>query len=129
MADKFAIRISGVLSPLLKVIKVNRESAFVELSDDALSIQFGYVNARIPYTNIATAEKGSWSIAYGYGLRIAPKKTMSYVSATSDVAYVALKEAQDLKAGPGDMSISRERVAISLEEPDMLVDALKAKLG
>lgn len=129
MADRFPIRISPALSPLLRLIRVKPESAFVELGDDALTIQFGYVDASIPYRNIETVEKGPWKIICGYGLRLAPGKTMGYVSGIGDVVYLSLAEPQDLKSGPGKMSMSRERAAISIEEPDPFIEALATRLA
>jgi hypothetical protein len=126
--DRFPIKI-GMMGPFLKLIKVNKEAAHVDLAEEELTVTFGYVGAKIAYDNVEAVEKKGWNILYGLGLRPALGGTLGYISAAGDAVWITLKEAQDLKVGPGSVTMSRTKVAISMEDPDGFVAALEQRRG
>ena len=119
----------GLLAPLLKLIKVNDSNSYVDLGSDAMVVQFGYIDATIPYSNIDTVEVKSWGLIYGIGLRPGPDESLGYIATAGDAVWVALKEPQDLKAGPGSLTMNRARIALSMEDNDAFAQALEERLG
>lgn len=127
--DRFPIKIGSLLALPLRIIKVKPEKAWVELREQSLYIEFGYVFAEVPYANVESVDVDAWSWIFGYGLRIATKKTVGYVSARGPVAYLQLKEPQSVKVGPGSFSFEAARLAISLVDPAAFRDALRTRLS
>ena len=124
--NRYPIRL-GLFRFFLRIIKVKRDTAYVDLDDECVSIRFGYIDAQIPYTNVATVEVRDWPAIYGAGLRIARHRTMGYIGAFGDAVWIQLAEAQRLKAGPGKMGMNRDWVAISVENPEEFAAELQRR--
>ena len=126
--ERHPIRL-GLMSFMLRLIKVRAENAYVELSDESLAVQFGYVDAEIPYANMEAIEIKPWPVLGGVGLRIWTNRTMGYIGALGDALWITLKEPQDLRAGPGSMSMQRRAVVISTDNAVALKAALESRFA
>ena len=118
----------GVFGPFLRLIKVKSDNAYVELRDEGLFISFGYIEAEVPYANMASVKIDRWPVLGGVGLRVWSDQTMGYIGALGSAVWIALKEAQTLKAGPGSMSLDRRNVALTMVDDEGLLKALEERL-
>ena len=120
------IRIAPSWSLLLRIIRVRRERAFVDVDSDEIKIQFGYVSATIPYSNISEVEPRKWPILYGIGLRIGKDRTIGYIGSTDGVVGLSLVEPQRLQIGPRNLSMECRNIAVSLVDPEAFIEDVRA---
>lgn len=118
---RFPIRIDPLWSAPLLVIAVRRSKAWVELSDDLLRVRFGVWQAEVPVAEVHGASRMEWPLLYGIGVRLAPRRTLGFVGSQSGVVELKLRGEHRFRV---PFPIRRERLAVSVEDPDALVDAI-----
>ena len=129
MSDaRYPIRISAVFGLVLRLLKVKKDTAWVELGDDGLHIEYGYVAADVAYDNIEEVAVRHWPTLYGFGLRVGPKRTMGYVAAGGNVVWLVLKEPQPLSLGVRKLTLERKQIAVSVADPEAFTEALRLRL-
>lgn len=123
---KFHISVSTLWKPFMLLIGITGPAKrYVELTEEGLDLRFGWWKDHIPWERIADVQPRGWKTLYGYGMRIAPESTLGLVGTSSGVVSVALGEAQTFKV---PMKMSFENVALSLDDPEGFMTALRHRL-
>ena len=118
----FPIRMDGWARPLLLAGGATRENAYVELDDEDLAIQFGFLFGRtIPRSEIVSADKRTWPLWMGIGWRAGPilGRLLGLIGSTEGVVELRL-----LNPIPVWGLLRCTRLAISLQQPDEFLAAL-----
>jgi hypothetical protein len=118
----FPIRIDAWARPLLLVGGATRENAYVELDDEELSIQFGWLfGATIPREKISGAQHARWPLwlGLGAGWRVGLGGLFGAVGSFQNVVEVRLTEPVRVWG-----LLRCRRLAFSLEQPDEFLAAL-----
>lgn len=104
------------VAALLVIIAVLFSSLTVEVTDGELRFHFGpgFWRKRIPLTEVAAVDSTKSSWWEGWGIRITPRGMLYNVSGTDAVAV-------QLRSG--------QRFRIGTDEPEALVQALRAATG
>jgi len=123
---RFPIHIKSVLKPFFMVITATRQRAWIDLDSSCVTVRLGWWQDTIPLSAIESVEKMKWSWAYGYGLRIAPEKTLGAVGSSEGVLVMTLKEPREFRV---PFRLQMKRVAVSPEDADGFLSAMRAALG
>ncbi|MFQ5595819.1 MAG: hypothetical protein ACE5HA_16860 [Anaerolineae bacterium] len=121
----FPIRLDAIWRIPLLLITVTPQRAYVALDDQAITFRFGWLEERIELTEIESVEPMRWRIIYGIGTRIAPGRTLGLVGSWKDVVAIRLRTPRTIKV-PFKMDF--RRIAASMEEPEVFIEALQARL-
>lgn len=123
---RYPIHISTISKPVLKLFGMG--GSYVELTADALLFHFGTAHERVPLAEVAEVSRRKWPLYYGIGARIVPGQGVGYVGSTEGVVQIRFANPRPMNVwGPFRLSAA-ESVSVSLEHPDVFIDALRAAL-
>lgn len=123
---KYPIRILRGLRPLFLLIGATPSRAFVEVDEDGLLLRFGWWSDRIELDEVASVEPTRWRLAYGLGMRIAPKRTLGLVGSTQGAVAIELRGPRVFRV-PFKMRFAR--LVVSFEEPELFVEMVRGRLS
>jgi len=113
-------------SLFLRLIRVKRDDAWVDVDDDQLHVHFGTHDEEIPLDQIESLEPRKWPFLYGIGVRLADG-LIGYVGSTKGVIQVNLREPFSFRL-IGSKRSEKPAFAVSLEDPDAFVDDVRERL-
>lgn len=123
--NRWNMRLDDVWRLMLPVIGVNRDTAWVELDDEALTFRYGWFEEQVPLAEVEAVEAMSWPWYYGVGLRIAPGRTLGLVGSTQEVVAVGLRRPRSIKV-PFEMKFVK--IAASIERHQDFIEELQGRL-
>ncbi len=119
-SSRFAIRMDPWWRPLLLPGGALPDSSYVELSDDALSVRFGWLfNHAIARTEIEGAAARDWPLWMGVGWRTTFRGLVGLIGSYQGVVEVRLRTPARAWG-----LVSYDRLAVSLEGPGRFLAAL-----
>jgi hypothetical protein len=125
-AIRFPILRSPQAAALLRIFGATPERSYVELTDASLTARFGWLfNHSFPLADIEGAGRRSWPLLYGVGWRSNLFGVIGLIGARENVVEVRLERRRWVWML---LPLSCNRLAVSLEDPEALLDAL-AKAG
>jgi len=125
-ATRFPIRRDPLWVPLLLLLGATSDRSYVELADDRLVARFGWLfHHSFPLIDIEGAGPRSWPLLYGIGWRSNLIGLIGLIGSHQNVVEVRLKRRRWIWML---LPLSCNRLAVSLEDPEALLEAL-AKVG
>lgn len=119
---RFQMRIDPWWQPLLLVGGGTQDGSYLELSDDALTVRFGWLFQRtIPRSDIEEAVPSRWPVWMGVGWRTDLRGLFGLIGSYRGVVELRLRAPIRVWG-----MLTCRRLAVSLEEPEQFVAALAA---
>jgi hypothetical protein len=119
---KYAIRMDPIWRPFMLFLAATPENSYVEMDDVEIRLRFGRAfQQAIARENVVGAERTSWSFFNGLGI-IAGGQVFGLIGSTAGVVELRLRDAVPMRFA-GWSHVVR-RIAVSLEDPQALIDAL-----
>ena len=118
----FLIRMDAWARPFLLAGGATRENAYVELDEEDLAMQFGFLFGHtIPRSEIVSSAKRAWPIWMGVGWRAGPimGRLVGLIGSTEGVVEIGLRNPIRVWG-----LLQCTRIAVSLEQPDEFLAAL-----
>lgn len=122
-AHRFDILVSPAWRPMLRVIGVKPEDAFVELTTEDLHVKFGVFEQTFPLKAVEAARVTEWPLWAGIGPRYVPG-TVGLVGTYLNTVVVDFKEQQRWRMGR--LPLPFHRLYLSMKDPDAFVAAFAA---
>lgn len=117
---RFQIRIDPVWQPVLLLGGATKTNSYVEVGDNDVSINFGYLFTHIiPRSNIESVAAIEWPFWKGIGWRSNLQDQAGLTGSYNGVVEVKLSEPIRVW-----LLLNCTRIAISMEEPETFVAAL-----
>jgi hypothetical protein len=118
---RFQIRVDPIWRPFVLVGGVTRNNAYVDVTPEAVTFHFGFLfNHTEDRNDITKIEKRSWPVWMGIGWRTNFRGLVGIIGSYNGVVEVDF-EGQTPAWGFFRMN----RIAVSLEDPDNFIAALK----
>ena len=111
----------GAWRPLLALMGGTKTRSYVELTDEELTLRFGFLEETMPRSHVVQARAARWPAWGGVGWRIGPG-TLGLIGALSGIVELELEPAHRTRVLWIPMDY--RRVFISLVEPEAFLRAL-----
>jgi hypothetical protein len=119
---RFPILISPIWRPLLLVLGVSPERAYVDIDEGLLRVRFGVLNHEIPLSQIESAAKADWPLWGGIGWRATWLGSIGIIGTYVNVVRLQFKERRTLQALM--LPVPCDRLSLSMENPKAFLAAL-----
>lgn len=126
---RYPISVSTLWSPLLRLFGFAGKNAYVELDERTLTFRFGSTEETVPLTAIDGVARFSWPAYYGLGAKLGPDAGVAYVSSLDGVVQVRFSAPRPMKVWGPFRTSKAECVTVSLEHPDVFIEALEAAIA
>lgn len=129
MMERFAFRFDRRFRGVLRLFGVRPRTAEVRLGDERLEIRFGWWHLATPWSNVAGAEvSGPFQAARVIGARLSlADRGVTFGTSTRGGVCVTFREPVGALAGRD--RLRHPGVTVTVEEPDDLARAVRARLG
>ena len=117
---RFAIK-RGAWRPLLALLGGTKRRSYVELTDEELTLSFGFLEETMPRSHVVQAREARWPVWGGVGWRMGPG-TLGLIGALSGIVELELEPPHRTRVLW--IPLDYHRVFISLEEPAAFLRAL-----
>ena len=130
MTEHFLIRRAWLLRPLLILVGFTRDSnSYSAIEGEELRIRFGwFFNQAVPLAEVASVAPMRWPWYYGLGWRANLAGLIGLVASFEGVVEVRLKQRRKVGGILPFVKLPCDRLAISLEQPDQFIAALKRSI-
>jgi hypothetical protein len=122
---RYPIRVDSVWRPLLTLFGVAAERAYVDVEPDRVRFRFGWpFDQAVPRDAIAGVARVEWPWYWGIGWRVGPLNRVGLIGSRRGVVEVRLREPHRVVLTVFPWRV--RRIAVSVQDPEALVAALKA---
>jgi hypothetical protein len=121
----FPMRLDDIWRALLLIIGANKNNSYIELDEEALSLNYGFFKTRVPLTQIEAVNPMKWPWYFGVGLRLAPGPMIGLIGSTQEVVEIRLRGDLEVKV---PFKIKAKNLAVSIEGHRTFVDELQKRL-
>lgn len=123
----FAITRSKWVRPLLWVMGATAGRSYVTVDGQRLHARFGYYSLDVPLDHVTAAERSSWSLWSGIGIRTNLSNSIALVGSTDNV--VRLRVQPPLRATVLKIPIQMTELYLSIDEPNRFLQVVQATIG
>lgn len=123
-ALRFKIKVNRWLAPLFALFGGTPGRSFAEISENGLRLKFGWLfDYRFPLNEVETAEGITWPWILGIGWRATLTGRIGLIGSLSDVVEIRLMRPR--RVWMLIPWLPCDRIAVSLEQPEEFLAALK----
>lgn len=123
---RFNIRIDPIWRGRLILGGATSQNSYVILGDDGMHFRLGLLfNRTIPYDQVAAVFPRSWPFLYGIGWSSNLRGVIGLTGSYHDVVEVRMKQ----RIGNWAAIFPCDRIAVSLEEPELFIEELSRRTG
>ncbi|MEO1267152.1 MAG: hypothetical protein AAFX99_03575 [Myxococcota bacterium] len=121
MSTTFPMRITPLGKVPLLAVGATTSNSHVTVGDQGVTMSMGVYEEHLEVTG---AEPMEWPVLYGIGARMT-EEVAAYVTSTDNVVKLSLREKRSFRLVPG-VTIERDAVCVSVEDPEGLIAAIQA---
>lgn len=125
--QRFAIARSKWIRPLFWIVGATAGRSYVTVDGQCLYARFGYYGLDLPLEQITSAERSSWSLWGGLGIRTNLSNSIALVGTSDNI--VLLRVHPPLRASVLKFPIRMTELYLSLEEPDQFLQLVQARIN
>jgi hypothetical protein len=119
---RLQLRYSGAVAVLGGILGLSPQSSFVEVDEYELRVKMGFLaRGSVPRSHIKDAQPMEWSSWAGRGVRWYGPRRWGLIGSTQGVVELVLEPPTRMRM---ILPVRAKRLALSLEEPDRLLELL-----
>lgn len=123
---RFHIQVSPWVKPLLVLFTATGARLWVELTEDGISVRFGWYTTTVPYALVKSGRRSRWPWYSGLGWRTNFRSVLGLIGAYDGIVEINLEPPH--RTSLLGIGFDMQQLYVSLEEPEQFLRALESRV-